>query len=339
MVSTPATIQHIPRSGPRPIHIGRDMRGILELLDVVFGANLDADGRRYWLDGFTLGGHAPGLWESLNHPAGGLPPGFVWEESGRIVGNVSLLRAETSGRYIIANVGVHPGFRRRGIARVLMQEAIRAVRLHKGRVVALQVEDNNEGPIRLYRSLGFVTVGSMTAWELPYSRLLGLPMAAPAASQSWPLIRELRAHEWRAAYFLDRASLHPDLRWPEPLSDKAYRRPFWRRLDDFLNGRQTETWVTADERTAGAPLVGLAAIDSEWSRPHQIHIRVSPAWHGFLESHLLAKALRRLRYLADRAIRVDHPADDAVMNQLLAEAHFTAKKTLAVMRLDLGRET
>ncbi|MEW5988372.1 MAG: GNAT family N-acetyltransferase [Chloroflexota bacterium] len=334
MVSTPAIIHHPPRSGPRPLHVGRDMRGVLELLDMVFGSSLDAEGRRYLADGSTLGGAAPSLLGSLSRPAGSLPPGFVWEESGRIVGNVSLLRTGAGGRYVVANVAVHPGFRRRGMARRLMQETIQAVRAHRGQVIALQVEEANEGAIRLYRSLGFVAVGSMTTWEHSGSRLRGEPVAAPP---EWPFIRELRAHEWRAAYFLDRASLHPDLRWPEPLTEGFYRRTLWRRLDDFLNGRQTETWVTADERTAGAPLVGLATIDSEWSRPHQIHIRVSPAWRGFLESHLLAKALRRLRYLSERAIRLDHPADDAGMNRLLTEARFTARKTLAVMRLDLVR--
>ena len=48
--------------------------------------------------------------------------GFVWTEDGRIVGNVTLTREDQARPiWIVSNVAVHPSYRRRGIARALMQ--------------------------------------------------------------------------------------------------------------------------------------------------------------------------------------------------------------------------
>jgi hypothetical protein len=173
----------------------------------------------------------------------------------------------------------------------------------------------------------------MTAWYTASSRLR-LIEPANNGSGSGPYIRELRPQEWRAAYRLDQTSLHPDLNWPEVLPSDAYRTGFWRTLANFLNGRQIETWVTAN---TNYQLVGLGSILSEWGRSHQVIIRIHPAWYGQLERPLLAKLIRRFHYLPRRNVRIDHPDDDEVMNELLAEANFQPRRTLTHMRLDISK--
>ena len=51
--------------------------------------------------------------------------GYVWEDSGRITGNVSLMPVNKDGSraFMIANVAVHPDYRRLGIGRVLTEQA------------------------------------------------------------------------------------------------------------------------------------------------------------------------------------------------------------------------
>jgi GNAT superfamily N-acetyltransferase len=326
MVAARLSAQSRPQDGPRPLNLARDIRPVLELLDLVFGPTLDAEGRRILNDNLSLS-NQPAFLLRLSQAATGLAPGFVWEENGRIVGNVSLLAAKQNGRYLVANVAVHPAFRRRGIARVLMEEVIEHIQAQNGRKIMLQVQADNKSAIQLYESLGFETLGSQTIWDLTSAREV-VPFAAPPA----PFIRPLHGNEWRAALALDHACLHPEIHWPDPLPYDAYRTGLWQHLTNFINGRQVETWATADNNNK---LIGLATISSEWGRPHTLTIRVSPPWRGQLEEHLLAKLLRRLGYLRRANTQIEHPADDKLTNKLLLQAGFRARRTLTVMKLTL----
>ena len=276
----------------------------------------------------------PGLasrWRQLRH---GVVPGFVWEVDGRIIGNVSILPTRVFGRFAVANVAVHPEFRRRGIARGLMEAALDMIESHGGTVVMLQVRHDNDGAIRLYRSLGFRVVGSVTSWDASTVQLRHIAVERDRISpdrRGRYFVRPLRAAEWETAWELDRASLEPDLNWPEPLERDAYRNGFWQRLEKLVSGRRCEYWVAV---TATDEIAGIASIAGEWGRAHHLALRVHPRWRGEAERPLLAKVLRRLEYLPRRHIRVDHPAGDTAATELLSEANFSVRRTLTVMRYD-----
>lgn len=255
--------------------------------------------------------------------------GYVWMEDGRIVGNATLLTTKTDGRYLVVNVAVHPDYRRRGIARCLMDALLTTAQKRNGRQILLQVVKDNMAAINLYHSMQFDTLGSMTTWRCSISRLRDIEPVV--GNRDEPIVRKLARKEWQTAYQLDIACLPPDLNWPELLPQDAYKSGFWRRLDNFLNGRHGEVWVTTNE---AKELTGLAGIWSEWGRAHQVILRVHPDWQGLLERPLLAQVIRRLRYLPHRNIRLDHP-DDKYVNQLLRDANFQPKRTLTHMRLDI----
>lgn len=325
VVTFPATR---PGSGPRPVNLNRDIPQLIDLLQLVFGEKVDVDGQR--LMSGSPGSPASALLWRMGPGAVRLSPGFVWEVNGRLIGNVTLLPTKASRRYLVANVAVHPDYRRQGVARLLMEAAIEEVRRRNGRVVMLQVVKDNHPAIRLYETLNFATIGSMTTWQSAMSRLREpLP---PADTTAYPEIRPLDRRRWREAFELDRTALHPDLHWPEPLAPDIYRSGLWQRLGNFLNGRQQECWSISD---VSGRLAGLAAINSEWARSHVFSVRVAEPWRGHLERPLLAKLVRRLRYLPRRNVRIEHPDDDLVMNQLLAECNLTGRRTLTHMRLDL----
>lgn len=319
-------------SGPRPINLQKDIPQVLALLTLVFRPSLDGWGQRR-LNSMSLGQY-PWPLLRLRQWWEGMIPGFVWEEEGRIVGNVSLLTTKLPDRYLVANVAVHPEYRRRGIARLLMEAAIDHVERQDGQEILLQVKESNEGAIRLYESLGFLASGSVTSWQSSYSRVVGLPV--PVSDRSPDrfggfLLRPLRSSESEEAWQLDCASFHPDLNWPVPLPKDAYRRGLLRRLDNLVNGRQAETWVAENRR---GTMIGLGTILSEWGRANTLGLRVLPAWRGEVERPLLAKLLRRLRHLARREIRMEHDAADEVTGRLLREANFRPARTLTIMRFD-----
>lgn len=314
--------------GLRPVELSRDLPQVIELLKMVFDDTLDGDERQYFGDS---AGTVNEILYRMNPMASRLSNGFVWQENGRIVGNASLLSTRAWDRYLVANVAVHPSYRRRGIARALMEATTEAVRKRGGRTILLQVVKDNQQALDLYRSLGYISLGNMTTWYAVRSRIRQIPIDSDGSSQ--PFITSFPLRRWREAYELDTAHVHRDLNWPEPLQPDAYRRTWWQRAMDFMNGRHLETWVTTD---LDDKLIGLANISSEWGRSHLVTLRIRPDYSGRLERPLLAKVIRRLQYLPHRNVRIDHPESDEYVDQILREANFTVQRTLTHMRLDLS---
>lgn len=328
MVITARSNSSSPK-GARPINMNKDLPQVVRLLEQVFGESV-RDGQQI----FSPGGLAdtPAFLWRLNANMSRLSPGFVWEEDGRIIGNVTLLPSQPAGRFLIANVAVHPDYRRRGIARLLMNEVLAEVQQRNGRTALLQVDKENGAAVALYRQLGFESLGHMSHWRSTPTRLRLIKREDETAAWPAPSIRPLPHKRWSDAYKLDRQALPTALDWPDILPADSYKRGWWQRLGDFLNGRNVERWVTQGD---DGKLTGLATIHSEWGQPHYLKIRIHPDWQGQLERPLLAKLIRRLGYLPQRNIRIDHLDNDEMMNKLLREANFTIKRTLTHMRLFL----
>lgn len=324
MVTTASVLGHSFK-GTRPINLNRDAPQILRLLEAVFGEQLVQEGLPP-----LLPGPSSGLLWRLNPAASKLGLGVVWEEEGRIVGNVTLLTTQRPSRYLVVNVAVHPDYRRQGIARQMMLAIADMVRQRGGKEIMLQVVNENTAAIELYHSLHYSVLGDMTSWELSYLRRREI---LPTADTPPPPLRRLRSHEWQRAYKLDAAGLPADLNWPEPLPPTIYQLTWGRRLMHFINGRSVETWVTT---TPQGELTGMVSLWGEWGRPYQVTLRVAPEWRGLAERPLIAQLTHRLNRLASRNVRIDHPAVDETTNQLLREANFRTKRTLTHMRLTLA---
>lgn len=332
MVSAPVSSRSDAGSGLRPMNLRGDVPQVLALLNLVFSSSLRRPGRQSYR-GVSLTQHS-WLMLRLRHLMQGIVPGFVWEESGSIVGNASLLTTGVEGRFLVANVAVHPDYRRRGIGHMLMEAIIDYVDQRGANEILLQVKHDNDPAINLYKVLGFGIVGSVTTWYGSSGKFYSLPVATNEGSPDSfgdTYIRPLRNSEWRQAWMLDRISVEPDLNWPEPLPGDAYRLTLWDRIVNLLSGRRSETWVAERD----GEMVGLGSILSEWGRAHTISLRVRPEWKGEIERPLLAKVLRRLRYLPNRRVRIDHPAGDETTNTLLQNAGLRPRRTLTTMRLEL----
>ncbi|MEZ4516343.1 MAG: GNAT family N-acetyltransferase [Chloroflexota bacterium] len=321
-----ATAGQSVTEGIRPVDLGRDIPQVLDLLRLAFGESMDSDERK----AFSEAAIRPDFLWRLDPAASRLGSGFVWVSNGRIVGNVTLLSTRAQGRFLVANVAVHPSFRRRGIAVALMRAVEDTVRSRRGQVILLQVVKENDPAIALYRQLGYRQVGNMTTWSATASRLRQIP--ASVNGNPVPEIRPLPGNLWRHAYDLDTIYVAPDLNWPEPLPKDAYQQTWLGRVRDFMSGRQREVWMTTGNLNQ---LNGLASITSEWGRPHVVALRFAAGTTDQLARPLLAKVVRRLAYLSRRNVRIEHPEDDTIVNDLLHEANFSAQRTLTHMRYDL----
>ena len=300
-----------------------------QLLKTVFSDELDSAGQQAFR-GAAVSSKPPIFWR-LDPVFSRFTPGFVWEEDGRIVGNVTLLPTSSSHRFIIANVAIYPDYRRRGIARALMEVAQKEAQKRGASEIRLQVARNNAAARSLYDSLSYSTLGTLTTWNLLGSRSRRPHFESIPISDGIE-VNQLPRSRWRDAYQLDRMTRQADLYWPGPLASDDYRTGLKRRISDFLSGRHFEIWMNAD----GADnLQGIATINGEWGRAYQLRVRVLPEKHGSLESALVHKLLLRLQYLPRRSVTMFHDADDGVMNELLPALSFRPDRILTQMRLAL----
>lgn len=162
--------------GLRPFDPLRDMAAAADLIEQVFGEQQPFTGQaiidemRRWARSMPL---LLLLWQG-----DALPMGFVWEERGRLVGNVSLSRLTRSGAdWLISNVAVDTAYRQRGIGRCLVRAAINEARRAGGENALLQVRTDNPVAQRLYHSLGFHRIYTTVEMQCPVENRQ--PIVAP----------------------------------------------------------------------------------------------------------------------------------------------------------------
>jgi GNAT superfamily N-acetyltransferase len=85
---------------------------------------------------------------------------YAWAARGRTeyCGTVQGVRDRNNGQGAIQNLGVAPSHRDHGLGTVLMLHALQGFRRAGLTRVYLEVTAQNDGAIRLYRRMGFVTV-------------------------------------------------------------------------------------------------------------------------------------------------------------------------------------
>ncbi len=308
------------RTAIRPINTTRDMPKVLRLLNQVFSPTLDAEGRR----ALNRMGNQPPFAIRLNRLGQKFAAGYVYEVDGQIIGNVSIIPTTVNGRVIIANVAVHDEYRRNGIANQLMEAALDHLQHRAVRHVLLQVDVDNHGALQLYHNLHFKTIGTTTFWTAnPGSwREIASPSDVP--------IRPLQGKEFRDAYNLDLQTYPIDLNWPDPININTYRQGFLKVIDQFFNGKSSESWAVA----SNGNLLALGSIWTEWGQANRLSLRVDEKYQDELLAPLFAKLLRRLRFMRRRSVVIEHQMDDPLAKDMLLSANFYAKRHLTTMKLN-----
>ena len=207
----------------RPLNPLRDLSPVADLIELCFQSTMDRGGQRYLQD-MRRSANDSGFmrWAAKTADTVSLPlSGFVWEDSGQIVGNVSLIPFSRRGRHIqlVANVATHPNYRRRGIGRILTDAAVEYAREKRADEIWLHVREDNPGAIKLYEDLGFRERNRRTAWQLSSSA-----WTAPASSEYIVLPR--RNIDW------PRQSTWLEINYPQEIN--WYYNVFWNIFEPSL---------------------------------------------------------------------------------------------------------
>lgn len=329
------------RSGPRPLDPSRDLGQVADLIEAAFGDDMDEEGRRI-LQEMRAVSHIGLVLGALSYVSGEFREafgGYVWEEEGRVVGNVTLNPLTPSGdRWQISNVAVDAPYRRRGIARRLMTLALTDARRQGGSWVLLQVRHDNDAALHLYRSLGFETLGGETfmAWEgtLP----LPLPTVMDQEREPERMVRPIQPREWPAELDLARAAVPPLMQWERPLRPHQFRRSslpgWWTSLSRWLSGKETHVLGAFQGKAL------LARLHLRVDRPAgraTLGVLVAPEARGRVERALLWEGLALLPRAGRLCVEAQFPMEQVAVRETLEGLGFRHLRTLVHMRLDLTR--
>lgn len=313
-------LRNTSRDGLQALDLSRHLRGMAELIELCFNVTLDPGGRGLIREMVFLSQAGP-LLKLLDWIPGGQPywnQGYVWLEAGRVVGCASTQHAHLrSPRWLIANVAVHPDYRRHGIALALMRATLEHVRDKGGTEVLLQVDDDNAGAIALYQQLGFRRVATQTLWKRASH-------AEVPAHYSSPFDVRLRgANEWQAQWQLAQRLRPFGLQWNQPLASTTFRPTLGQNLLAFFEGQTVEHWIAEAHpaHVAGSLLINF----NGWSSD-TLTLLVHPDFAGQVERPLLVRGLRRLG-TRPWSVAIEHPTEDEATAGVLRELAFQPGRT------------
>jgi GNAT superfamily N-acetyltransferase len=313
-------------TGLRPVQLRQDLAAIADLIEYCFAPTLDAAGRSAIQEMRLISRSGPLLWlmGGLNRALPGLVQGFVWLEKGRLVGNVSISPAGFGRGWVIANVAVHPDFRRHGIARQLMQAALDQI-TQRGRFATLQVEADNPAARALYESLGFYEQRTFIRWRRATHYRL------PEALPDLPFIQRIEPRESGRLYGLA-VEVRPNelggMGWMRPTRGSAFRLSRWSGFKRVLSGSSTEAWGIAG---SGPQLDAAVMVEARTGCSSLvIDLLVRRDRQGQLEAPLINEAIRTPggRY---QPFVTEHPADDFVAADIFRGNYFRPERTLVHM--------
>lgn len=239
--------QSISKTNIRELNISRDLDRVADLIEQCFPLQYDQDGQTYiremrkaaremrllgWLSSFS---------DFNNNKS----PGFVWEEEGQILGNLSMIPFVNQGRniYLVANVAVDPKHRRRGIARALTDHALAYLQNKHISEVWLQVRDDNPAAYQLYRSAGFVDHVVRTTWRIIPNQFI--PVKRDSVKNVKIGKREKRDWTSQKAWLLENYPI--SIRWNLSLNFARLEPGLFDNIFNLLDGINLRHWAAYDQ--------------------------------------------------------------------------------------------
>ena len=285
----------------RPLALSRDLDQVADLIEGCFPIHLDRDGQTYIQEMRKAAREMRlfGWLSSLSELGRDKVPGFVWEEDGRLVGNLSLIPFKNQGRDIalIANVAVDPKYRRRGIARALTEHALGYLRRKGVSQVWLQVRDDNPAACQLYRSVGFVDVVTRTTWRIQPNQLVTLEGNFYRDLN----IKHRRKEDWvkQKRLLLERYPLA--IRWNLSVDFSRFEPGFIQGLSNLLDGVHLRHWRVA--------VKGDTQCFITWQKTDSFANNLWLAFPEMMEEKFLPGMLKLIlnRLNKKRAISIDFP--------------------------------
>ena len=310
----------------RPFNIQRDLLAVADLIELCFAERLDDDGRRYVNQMRAAARNAKLLgWAANAAQRISISfSGYVWEEAGRMIGNLSLIPVSVVNRraFLIANVAVHPDYRQRGIARALTDRALDHIQRRKIKHCWLQVDDDNEAARALYEGAGFVEQARRTTWHsnpnLTQKPLVGHPGVKVVSR---------RYDDWALQLDWLNRLYPPKVRWHLPLNVNILRAGMGGTLSRMFTERKFQQWAAR----RGTELIGVLTWQSSYNQADHLWLACSAENQDDAILALLPHS--RSERAAKRTLSLNFQAGRAIA--AITGAGFHNHQTLIWMKRDL----
>jgi predicted N-acetyltransferase YhbS len=284
----------------RPLDLNRDLNAVADLVALCFADSLDEDGFRFIrkMRQAAISTSISGVVSMM-----GLPQhGFVWEENGLMIGNISIVTILYNNRpaYLIANVAVHPEHRRQGIARNLTEATLEFINSRKVPVVLLHVNENNPVAFKLYQDFGFKEISRRTTWLAHPDKTLKIEDTGNM------IIRQRSSKDWtQQKKWL--AEIYPKtVTWHMPYKEHLLRPGFITHLSRLLGDQSIRQWSALKD----GKLIGTLSWQSSRSMADWIWLAVDHEESDLAIYSLLVHA--KVMSRPGRRISVNYPAGENI---------------------------
>ncbi len=275
----------------------KDHENVIKLLDIVFEKELESKGLnvKVIFDEFKsilplmkfLGIFSKNFKHTLD--------GFVFENrEEEIVASVNI--SYSLFYWEVSMVATHPDYRRRGLARQLVNAAINHAKKLGAKLIVLEVLDINEPAYELYRSLDFVHYDSLTRQKLDFGKLSDIPsIALPEGYELREFTRDKKTNQ--ARYELDMRVTPEDVQVFHPIDRKRYFKPLIirmvRPIAILLLKLKRFDWLIYQREN----LVGDVSVypSRKEGSPHRINLMLDPARSDILSEPMISHCLVTLR--------------------------------------------
>ena len=335
MTTLPATGRLHTRieSGIRPFDIGRDLRPVAELIATAFAHELDPRGTAA-LREMRIMSYMSGLLKLLNRSTGEFDnvfSGFVWIEQNKVVGNVTVQRADSYGnRWQIANVAVAPEYRGRGIAGQLMHQAVDHIEQSGGRWAVLQVYANNAIARMLYDHMGFENMGGMA--DLRLTRIM--PADFPPRISNF---YSFSPNRWQPLYELANSQYSAQAKWWRPIRRSDFQASFEQHISEwFWRSLGRHRIYRRSLQTSGRRFEAAIILTAQrWRGEHSLQFWMRPEHYGRYEPAIVQWVLATLQDYPRWPVNVRLSTDHQAAIDAFQRSGFKHEHTLLTMRMKL----
>ncbi|MCX6056369.1 MAG: GNAT family N-acetyltransferase [Chloroflexi bacterium] len=296
VISTNPSDPHI-----RAIRLRQDLKPIADLVELCFASHMDDEGRDYIRHiRLTALNFSALILENTTPENSSLPfHGYVWEENGQIVGNLTLilLRKKARGTYFIANVAVHPDQRGKGIARQLTNRALRHVQEHQGKQIFLQVRNDNDIAVQLYNSHGFKEFSRRTTW------IYRPKDPIPSGSVIDVKVTHRTKEDWAQQKNWLESNYPPEISWNMPFRLEKLAPTFMNWLNRIMNVEIQRSWAARKH----GKLMGTITLERTSEVQDYLWVASSPVLEDETIQAILPIIQKRI--LFPQRMAINFPAD------------------------------
>lgn len=303
----------------RQVDILRDLDHIADLIESCFSTTMDEDGRAYIRQLRHSAEEARRLTWATRYMEDYVPPvkGFIWEEDGRLIGNLTLIPFRKEGHYhnLIANVAVLPEFRRRGIAEKLTRTALRYSQQNGNLPVWLQVRDDNQAAETLYRKLGFTERTRRATWHF-HSDHAHPPLETLPEGMS---IRPSWWKDWRDQQALLLTLNPPEINWNLQVDFNNFKPGFLSHIVGYLPGDTNRSWCLYE----GNSLMGIIAWEAARTWADNLWVGCQPEQVDITLHYLLPHALNAMLRHRPQSVNIASSLGVDIFQKIGFNLHYT----------------